>query len=280
MRTRTALAALCFSSTVALADAPPALENLVPHRAVYDVTLDEASERSGISAIKGRMVYESRGSACEGFSVRFRFFQNVRTPRREYSSDQRTTTFESGDGERFEFVNRTFFNGSQEREVKGKAARSADGITVAIEASGSDEGTTDVELQPAQFPAAHIAAVIEAAQAGKRFLPVDVYDGSDTGDEVMATTAVIGKRNGPDATVVADPERAKQLADVPSWPVSVGYFSGEADASGERLPVYQVSFALHENGVSGDLVMRYEDYTLNAELKDLEYLERSDCPSE
>ncbi len=35
---------------------------LVPHRAVYDLTLDRADEKSGISGLTGRMVYEFNGS--------------------------------------------------------------------------------------------------------------------------------------------------------------------------------------------------------------------------
>ncbi|WP_032450615.1 EipB family protein, partial [Brucella pinnipedialis] len=36
---------------------------LVPHRAIYDLTLDRADEKSGISGLTGRMVYEFNGSA-------------------------------------------------------------------------------------------------------------------------------------------------------------------------------------------------------------------------
>ena len=270
MRTVTAIFALAILAGPAFADPR---ETLAPHRAVYDVTLEEASERSGIGAIRGRMVYESRGAACDGISVRFRFFQNVRTPRREYSSDQRTTTFESADGRRFEFVSRTYFNGSKEREVKGSAERAPDATMIGLE---TDDGGT-IEAPPAIFPSAHLASVIEAADSGKRILAADVFDGSDDGDEVMSTTAVIGRQNPADTVAVAETGEAAKLEGVRSWPVSIAYFSGEPDASGERLPVYQVSFALFENGVSGDLVMRYEDYVLKAKMTDLEYLEKPAC---
>ena len=261
-----------LATSVAPATADPRTV-LAPHRAVYDVTLDEASQRSGITAIKGRMVYESRGGACEGISVRFRFFQQVRTPRREYSSDQRTTTFETAAADRFDFVTRTFFNGSKEREVKGTATRDADGTVIELD----PDVKGPISTVPAIFPSQHLAAVIEAAKAGKRIFAADVFDGSDDGDEVMSTTAIIGRPHAPDASVVANAVEAKKLANLRSWPVSIAYFSGRPSASGERLPVYQVSFALFENGVSGDLTMRYEDYTLKAAMKDLEYLDRPAC---
>ena len=256
------------------------LERLAPHRAVYDVTLEDASERSGITGIKGRMVYEMRGSVCDGFSTRFRFFQNVRTPRREYTSDQRTTTFEAADGSRYDFVNRTFFNGSEEKEVKGSAVREKESAAQEggeLEVSLEQPDAAELTLPAAIFPAAHLAAIIDAASAGKRFLAADVFDGSDDGDALMATNAVIGRVNSTDAPggVIAD--AAAKLERLRSWPVNVAYFEGDADARGERLPVYQVAFPLYENGVSGNLSMSYDDYQLKAKLADLEYLDASDC---
>ena len=274
--------AVLFAVSSMAAEAPT--ERLAPHRAVYDVTLDEASERSGITSLSGRMVYESRGAACDGFSVRFRFFQNVRTARREYSSDQRTSTFESGDGKRLEFVNRTFFNGIQEREVKGAAVRDENGVAVALE----QPAERALELPPAMFPSQHLAAVLDAAANGRRIYVADVYDGSDDGDANMFASAAIGRPRpvgagpAPEGADEGAPSEGRdkaiaRLADLRSWPVSVAYFSGAPGASGERLPAYQVSFPLYENGVSGDLRMRYEDYFLRARLADLTYLDPPDC---
>ena len=45
----------------------------IAHRAVYDLALDKASDRSGIIGLRGRMVYEFNGSPCEGYTVNFRF---------------------------------------------------------------------------------------------------------------------------------------------------------------------------------------------------------------
>ena len=52
---------------------------LAPHRAVYDLELKNASDRSGITGMYGRMVYEFNGSACEGYTVSFRFVTQVDT---------------------------------------------------------------------------------------------------------------------------------------------------------------------------------------------------------
>ena len=82
---------VCFAvMTVAAADA----STLVPHRAVYDLELKDASERSGISGMYGRMVYEFNGSACEGYTVSFRFVTQVDTGEEVRLTDQQTTTYE------------------------------------------------------------------------------------------------------------------------------------------------------------------------------------------
>ena len=58
---RLVLLALASSSLLAI---QPALSApiLAPHRAVYDLVLNKASDRSGITGITGRMVYEFNGS--------------------------------------------------------------------------------------------------------------------------------------------------------------------------------------------------------------------------
>lgn len=273
MRTIIAAAALAALSVAAYAETS-ALDGLKPHRAVYDVTLSDASERSGIKGSRGRIVYEMTGSACEGFATQFRFFQQVRTARREYTSDQRTTTFEDTDGESFSFVNRSFFNGSQEKEVRGKATRGTDGLRVAMEKP--DEAALD--LPKAVFTTQHVAQIIEAARDGETIVTADVFDGSGDADEVMQTTAIIGRRRDEVAVGEGEDDAAARSVTAPWWPVSIAYFKrdGENDA-GERLPVYQVSFALHASGVSRDLVMRYEDYSLRGTLREIEFLEQEPC---
>src|ERR1700753_984561 len=67
---------------------------LIAHRAVYDLELKDASDRSGISGMYGRMVYEFDGSDCAGFTTNFRFVTQIDTGDSTRLSDQQTTTFE------------------------------------------------------------------------------------------------------------------------------------------------------------------------------------------
>src|SRR5690606_34324818 len=103
------------------AGAMPASALLLPHRAVYDLALDDASDRSGITGIAGRMVYEFNGSACEGYTVTFRFVTQIDTTEASRLTDQQTTTYEDGSGENFTFVTRSFVDQSLDKELRGKA---------------------------------------------------------------------------------------------------------------------------------------------------------------
>ena len=89
--------------------------------------LDKASDRSGITGISGRMVYEFNGSACEGYTVKFRFVTQIVTSDNTRLTDQQTTTFEDAEGKTFSFVTKSFVDQNLDKEVKGIATKEAKG---------------------------------------------------------------------------------------------------------------------------------------------------------
>src|SRR5690606_38468814 len=116
---------LSAGSSMAPAFAVPMLQ---PHRAVYDLSLDKASDRSGITGISGRMVYEFNGSACDGYTVNFRFVTQIATTDSTRLTDQQTTTYEDAGGKTFSFVTKSFVDQALDKEVKGTATRQAKGV--------------------------------------------------------------------------------------------------------------------------------------------------------
>ncbi|MEL6750673.1 MAG: DUF1849 family protein [Pseudomonadota bacterium] len=252
-----------------------AIDDIRPHRAVYDLSMVKASDRSGITGMSGRIVYELKGSVCDGFAVRFRFLTNVQTARKTFTNDQRTTTFEAGDGSSFNFVTQGYLNGQLEETTKGTAEKSDAGIAVSLTEPEEDK----LDLERAIFQTEHVAKLVEAGRSGETIVEAKIYDGSDRGDQVMDTTAFIGReRLQRDAVNGESDDVVDALKDEPVWPVSVSYFTNErVDNSGERLPVYQVSFLMQGDGVSRDLKMQFDDYSLRGVLQDIEYLEQPAC---
>ena len=259
--------AFVFLAFLPATGAAVAAAPLAQHRAVYDLALDDASERSGITGISGRMVYEIRGSACEGYTVRFRYVTKSDTREASQITDQQTTTFEEADGHSFSFATKTYTDQNLDKELRGNATRETGGIEVVID---RPERKT-IELPSTQFPTQHLVDLIEKAKRGQTFYETTIFDGSDDADKVMITTVVVGKPAGAER---ADPElkALDNFSDQKFWPVDIAYFDGDA-RDGEGTPEYRISFKLYENGLTRDLEMDYGDFVITGKLVDLAVFE-------
>lgn len=249
-------------------------EILKPHRAVYEIELEKASDRSGINSMSGRIVYEMKGDECDGISVNYRFVSRVNANGDIFTTDQQTASHETPDGGEYSFLTKSFVDDQLDRTVKGVAVNGRDTMMVSL----SSPQVREVELPAANFISSHLVKVIEGAREGRHFFSIDVFDGGDDADEVLKTTNIVGE-----AKAYTDPlpgEKAKaieELADDPAWPVTIGYFKQNRTDSTEQTPVYEVSFLLYEGGISRKLVMRYPDYSLRGSLVALEFLDDGDC---
>lgn len=241
----------------------PARAELLAHRAVYDLSLEEASDRSGIDSITGRMVYEFTGSACEGYATTFRFVMRIGSEEATRLSDQQTTTFEDAGGETFQFVTKTYLDNALDREVRGVARTGSDGTTVEL----SRPEHRKVELEPTRFPMLHLRETIARAKAGGGFYQTTLFDGSEDAVRVMLTAVTIGRAR---QMADSDPEaRAAGVLESRSyWPVTIAYFDPSKDR-GEQMPEYEISFLLEEGGVSRALSMNYGEFSIRGRLVDL-----------
>lgn len=262
------LAALALAHATLPADAGAA--SLAAHRAVYDLSLKSATERSGISGMVGRMVYEFNGNACEGYTVSFRFVTEIATGEDSRVTDQQTTTFEDIRNRTFRFVTRSFVNQQLDREIRGGATIEGDEMQVTLE----QPEKLALDLAVARFPTEHMIEMINHAKNGERFYESRIYDGSDDGDRSMITTTIMGAKQ-PVESDDTEAKSAGDLADDAFWPVSMSYF--EEDSQGDGLPVYSIAFKLYENGVTRDLTMDYGDFVLEGRLAQLDMFEPAPC---
>ncbi|HEY4193057.1 MAG TPA: cell envelope integrity EipB family protein [Mesorhizobium sp.] len=251
-------------SAVSVAAPAFAVPMLQAHRAVYDLSLDKASDRSGITGITGRMVYEFNGSPCEGYTVNFRFVTQIATSDSTRLSDQQTTTYEDSKGKTFSFVTKSFVDQNLDKEVKGTAHKKDKGVEVDID---KPEKNT-VHLSATQFPTQHLVELIDKAEKGETFYETNLFDASEDADKVMTTTVVVGKKTMADKSDPELPALAK-LGKDKYWPVDIAYFDLSKKDSGEEVPAYRISFKLHENGLTRDLVMDYGDFSMTGKLVNL-----------
>ena len=262
------------SQALALAAKEP--NKLVAHRAIYQMTLDDARTASGITGIDGRMVFEFTGSECDGYSLNMRMVTQMTDSQGQTNlTDLRSSTWEQGDGKKFRFQSTQYLNDKLGDVTMGRAVRETPNEAVKVSLSQPAHAELDL-AGPVLFPTQHSLALIDAARAGRSLFQARIYDGSEKGRKVYETTAFIGTMVAPGA----DPKleavaKDKGLGELTSWPVSIGYFEPKG---GDLTPSYQIDFRLYENGVSRDLLIDYGDFSIHGTLTSLEYLKATVCP--
>jgi hypothetical protein len=268
------LGGMLASHAQALAAKEP--NKLVAHRAIYEMTLDDARSASGITGIDGRMVFEFTGSECNGYSLNMRMVTQMTDSQGQTNlTDLRSSTWEQGDGQKFRFQSAQYLNDKLGDITMGRAVRETPNEAVKVKLSQPSLAELDLS-GPVLFPTQHSLALIEAARAGQTLFQARIYDGSEKGRKVYDTTAFIGTlvQPGGDAKLEAA-AKDKGLGKLASWPVSIGYFEPKG---GDLTPSYQIDFRLYENGVSRDLLIDYGDFSLHGTLTALEYLKAPACP--
>ena len=266
--------AVALSTAAAAEDKPIAL---VPHRAVYDLSLGRTRDNSQVASVRGRILYDFDGNACEGYTLKFRQVSELDSGEGKVStSDLRSTTWEGGDAKHFKFTSENFVDHNLVDSVDGNAEHGS--TRTAVDLVKPEHKALDIDAAVV-FPTEHMVRAIAAARAGKTILDFPVFDGSDTGDKVYDTLTVIGGKLSADDRKHDDAAAgAASLAGVPRWPVTISYFDkGKAQKSSEPTPVYAISFELYENGISRALSLDYNDFVVAGKLTSLEIKDIKPC---
>ncbi len=264
-----------------LAAAPPADHVLLaPHRAVYDLKLSKSHGSRGIEGVRGRILYDFSGNACDGYELQFRQVSELDSGEGQAAlSDLRSNTWEDGDAKKFRFSSENLFNQRSTDVVNGHAERNTK--TVAVSLSKPKETNFSVPIG-AVFPTEHMRRIIAAAREGKSVLEFPVYDGSETGEKLYNTLTVIGRPIPPGEKTPTDAAaKIPDLAKLTRWPVTISYFDKKdekGEQTGEQTPVYSIGFELYENGISRALILDYTDFTISGEMTSLELKKPKPCP--
>jgi len=272
-----ALLALAVPAGPALGAGGAAAIALAPHRAVYDLSLGRSHGQRAVEAVRGRILYDFSGSACDGYALKFRQVSELDNGEGKVSlSDLRAVTWEDASAKSFRFNSENYVNQQKVDTVDGRAERSPDRLAVKL--SKPKEQTFNLEAGMV-FPTEHIRRTIEAAREGKTILDFPVYDGSETGEKVYNTLTVIGREIRPGEKNPTDAAAGKAaLKGLKRWPVTISYFDKNAkEGSGEQTPVYSIGFELYENGISRALVLDYGDFTVRGDMTQLDIKEPAAC---
>ena len=129
---------------------------LAPHRAVYDLKLAKSRGSRGIEAVRGRILYDFSGNACDGYELQFRQVSELDSGEGKTAlSDLRSTTWEDGNAKAFRFNSENLLDDKRTDAVDGHAERNAK--TVAVSLSKPKEKNFTVPVERGVSDRAHAA---------------------------------------------------------------------------------------------------------------------------
>src|SRR5262245_16251101 len=106
---------------------------LVPHRAVYELSLGKVRGKASVQNARGRILYDFTGSACEGYTLEFRQVAELDNGEGKISlSDLRSNTWEDGTAKTYRFTSQNHLNQKLLDAVDGQAERGSGGVAVTL----------------------------------------------------------------------------------------------------------------------------------------------------
>jgi hypothetical protein len=254
-----AFMALCASAALP-ADAAGLNTASAAHRAIYTLTL--SSSRGGdVVAATGTMGYEVM-DACDGWAVRQRLSMTLtNSDGQDIEMVSDYATWESKDGLKFRFHMKQTTDTAVTSQTDGDAKLERTGGPGEAHYTVPED---TVKKLPAGtlFPMAHTSAILTAAQAGKKFVALPLFDGTEDSGAEDSTIVVLDWKK---------PEANKYpvLSGLPSTRVRLAFF--DRDSKGE-VPTYQVGMRYWENGVADNLQMDFGDFVMDAKMTEFTQL--------
>ena len=110
------------------------------------------------------------------------------------------------------------------------------------------------------FPSTHTIRIITAAEAGRKFLSLPLFDGTSAAGGQSSSVVMGGWDKAPLPTTFAP------LAKQPSGRVHIAFFDGDSDGT---QPDYEVSMRYFANGVADEMSMDFGDFVMSAKIEKL-----------
>lgn len=251
---------LCLGGALSAAHA----FEIVPHRAVYDLSFAGAKGNSQVVDVTGSMMFEWE-DACDGWSVTQRTAMSF-----SYQSGETVNlgwnlvTWESKDGLRYRFFIRNLENGEVKEEYRGEAHLDGPGRGGVADYT-VPEGRKLPLPAGTLFPTAHTMALLKHIESGESFLWATIFDGFDE-DGVSDISALVTKSLGKEPAAAG---RSPLLSMVPSNRVHLAFFKHE---DGSTEPEHEQQLRLHMNGIVESIVLDFGDFNVQGKLKELKEL--------
>lgn len=236
---------------------------IAPHKALYKITLRSKAPSAQIVNVSGEMLYEVHAD-CEAWITDHSlnaYYDYAEKPSMHIKNDY--STYETMDGEHMSFNAQKRRNAIPYQEIRGRAEL---GDTNKATLSRPEAITHDLSSNTF-FPMSHTIEVLRRMSAGDKLFTSHIYDGSDERGALMIS-AFLGSTIKPDKAQRRSEKIDQGLINAPARHVRLAFFPpSDVQAS---APEYEMSVALHENGVINDMSVEYEDFSVSQNLIALE----------
>lgn len=240
---------------------------IVPHRALYKVSLARSASSSEIIDVRGRMGFEWRDD-CDGWAIEQRYLMSFsRTSGDGYEISSRYTTWEAKTGDLYRFIVERQRGGGAEL-VRGRAVMPLPLGSGSGKAVFTDPRPEEILLDAdTLLPTEHTLRLIEQAKLGKRFFRAKVFDGSEV-EPGSLVSAVIGAPKS-DAPPLDLPVLSGEY-----WPIRLAFFK---PGQSESRPDFEMSLELLANGIARRMLLDYGDIRVALTMERLETLDAKAC---
>lgn len=261
---------LMAAALVALCALPSAATSqILPHRAIYDLSLSRTQANSNVTQARGFFEFEWE-DACSGWTVLHKTRLNV-----DYSDGRHLDfgamhkSWEAKDGTKYQFFIKRDYNGGTVEEIRGEAERDA-GEGRGIARYSLPEEREVALPKGAIFPTQHSLELLKAAEDETLPLWRVVFDGSGDDGYFGISAALVGALDaGEDLGEIAAAVTAER-----SWRLQLAFFDMKNQTG---APEQEQALRIFANGVVDELELDYGDFVVKAHLRELKPFDAPDC---
>ena len=233
---------------------------LVPHRALYKMSLIEASPKSGIIGARGAMAYRFEDS-CDSWISETKVILKINySEGNEVETTWAFTSWESKDGLKYNFYVRHSRNGDVIEVLEGKAWRDTKDGAATAEYSIPEETTIKLP-KGTLFPTRHLTELLKAGQAKQLTLSKVVFDGASL-DNPYHINAMITKVS------------TKKTKTKSAQHVRMAFFPVKAKS---EQPEFELGITYRPDGVAEHIKQEFGAFSLDLAPNNIEILKKSDC---
>jgi len=238
---------------------------LLPHQAVYKMSLAQASSKSGVSDARGVMVYKFE-ETCDGWASETNvFLKLLYSEGEEIDTTWSMVSWESKDGLKYRFRVRQNRNGQQVENLQGSVNRKSVDDEAVAEFS-SPEGKVIKLPEGTMFPTRHLQALIREGERGTLTYTRIVFDGASLDNPYSINALITGKPRRKKTGAGKNTEALRHIR-MAFFPI----------ASRAEFPEFELGIDYRANGVADFIVQDFGDFSLNLIPDNIETLAPPDC---